>query len=379
MYRRLSHWTRFITLSVVAWTGLASVLPAAEPTAGIELSVLDLRSRPVIGKDTPGAEGNQGGFEGGRAVKLGGAYHLFTTEMAGVPSSVKTKLAHWRSDDRLAWKRVSTLFDSSGKFDGSDPRAALWAPMPIWNEEAGRWNVFYVAYRAAPNTPQKWLLNYEGRIWRAVSKTPGREGIGGPYEDAGVVLEPDKDSQPWEGLQGTDSFFPYRVGRRWYGFYGSANTEVIPCSGWHVGLASADSLAGPWKRLPDGNPTPLEKTWGVENPVVTRLPSGWYVAVFDLLGPGNFLGYTSSRDGVHWAPASHLVLKGTEEWLIDSRTPLGLIEEADGAFTLFYTGSWRLPGGKGSYMSVGLVTVRLSGPKGKGSGTDGRGLKDRQE
>ena len=112
-------------------------------------------------------------------------------------------------------------------------------------------------------------------------KTPGREGFGGPYEDIGVVLQPGKASDKWEGLQGVDSFFPYRVGGRWYAFYGSAHTELRPMS-WLVGLATAPELAGPWRRLPELSPVVLDKdtTWktrsccgcgaGVSSPCTTR-------------------------------------------------------------------------------------------------------------
>ena len=51
-------------------------------------------------------------------------------------------------------------------------------------------------------------------------------------------MQPDAESQSWEGGQGTDSFFPYQVGKRWYAFYGSH--EKL----WEVGLAEADFLAG---------------------------------------------------------------------------------------------------------------------------------------
>ena len=40
---------------------------------------------PVITTRTSGAEGNRFGFEGGRAVKVGATYHLFTSEMIVQP------------------------------------------------------------------------------------------------------------------------------------------------------------------------------------------------------------------------------------------------------------------------------------------------------
>ena len=86
---------------------------------------------PVITTKTPGAEGNKYGFQGGVVLKVGGVYQLFTSEMVADPISVKMKLGHWKSTDRVNWTRVSTLFESSGEFTGKDPaqgeleRAAL--------------------------------------------------------------------------------------------------------------------------------------------------------------------------------------------------------------------------------------------------------------
>jgi hypothetical protein len=284
--------------------------------------------------------------------------------MAGDPFWVKMKLAHWTSENRLQWRRVSTLLESSGEFEGKDARAALWAPMPIYNEKEGRWNLFYVAYRAAPNTKTEWLGNYEGRIWRAVSKVKGMEGLGGPYADVGAVLEPGPESQPWEGLQGTDSFFPYKVNGRWYGFYGSAQTGKLPIKFWGVGLTSAPELAGPWKRLPQGNPLPIEKVF-IENPIVTKLDDGTCVAVYDSDVP-NAIGYTLSSDGVHWTRGVPLIVqpRGKGFWADDVRTPLGLIPEGNGTSTLFYTG-YKKTGSKLSDASdpgtgaIGLVTLKL--------------------
>ena len=263
---------------------------------------------PVIARTSPGAEAVEYGLEGGRVIKIKGTYHLVTTEMLAGPHAVKTRIAHWASSDRIHWERVSTLYESSGDFTGQDPRASLWGPMPVYNTEEGQWDLIYVAYRAAPDTKTEWRANYEGRIWRAVSKRKGYGGIGGPYEDVGVILEPDAHSQPWEGLQGTDSFFPYQAGKRWLGFYGSANTEHLPMEHWRVGLAEAPALAGPWKRLSEGNPVNIEKRFA-ENPIVTWLDNGYYVSVYDndsiqmlldIRGRPRATAFTGPRAGRSW-------------------------------------------------------------------------------
>jgi hypothetical protein len=360
-----SKVTRLLVVQCII--SLITFIPASglAQVERLRLSLVKQYENPVITVGSPGAEGNKHGFEGGRVMKLGATYHLFVSEMAGDPFAVKMKLAHWTSADRLQWRRVSTLFESSGEFEGKDARAALWAPMPVYNQKEGRWNLFYVAYRSAPNTKTEWLNNYEARIWRAVSKVKGMEGIGGPYADVGVVLEPGPESQSWEGLQGTDSFFPYEVNGRWYGFYGSADTGKLPIKFWGVGLASAPELAGPWKRLPQGNPLPIEKVF-TENPIVTKLDDGACVAVFDTdINNPNAIGYTLSSDGVHWTRGVRLIVqpRGKGFWADVVRTPLGLIPEGNGTFTLFYTG-FKKTGGKLSDASdpgtaaVGLVTLK---------------------
>jgi hypothetical protein len=319
---------------------------------------------PVITINSPGAEGIKYGFEGGTVLKLGGIYRVFTSEMVGDPRWVKMKLGYWTSRDRIHWTRVRTLFTSSGDHTGADPRASLWAPMPVFNPSEGRWDLFYVAYRSKPDTATEWFNNYDGTIWRAVSEVKGRSGIGGPYRDAGVILQPDQESEPWEGLQGTDSFFPYPVGNLWYGFYGSAQTQYKPIRAWLVGLARAPHLAGPWKRCPKLNPSPIEPHF-IENPVVTRLSDGTYAAVYDneVL---NSIGYAFSADGVHWGPGNVLVVqpKGNNHWSNHVRTPLGLIPEGHQTFTLFYTGFQKLernsPRGMVDAGSIGWVTVRLA-------------------
>lgn len=321
-------------------------------------SIVKQFQNPVLTINSPDAQGNKYGFEGGRVLKLEGRYHFFTSEMIGDPHWVKMKLAHWVSSDRLRWSRVSTLFTSSADFTGRDPRAALWAPMPIFDEKEDRWNLFYVAYRAKPDTKTQFLENHDGRIFRAVSTARGLKGIDGPYKDVEIVLEPGKDSDPWEGLQGVDSFFPYRVRNGWLGFYGSAHTELIPISSWQVGLASASTLGGPWRRYSQFNPLKIEKVF-MENPVVTKLDDQTYVAVYDTdVNFPDAIGYSFSKDGIHWSDGEHLTIRpaGEQGWPARLRTPLGMIPEGNNEFTVFYTGVVRTGH---PICALGLVVVRL--------------------
>ena len=327
-------------------------------TSSSALVLLDQQKDPVITVHSPGAEDNKYGFEDGRVVKIGSGYHLVTTEMFTEPFSVKTRIGYWTSSDRVHWTRVSTLFTSSGDQSGKDTRASLWGPMPVWNEKSGRWELFYVGYRSQAETEPQWLLGYEGRIWRAISKKKGLTGIGGPYEDIGVVLEPGPLSDPWEGLQGTDSFFPYPVGNTWYGIYGTAHTEKHPVPAWQIGLASAPDLAGPWKRVSQLNPLPIEPVFA-ENPIVTRLDDGRYIAVYDTTRDDHAIGYAWSADGIHWEHGKTLIVQppGPGRWATEITTPLGLIPEGNDTFTIFYTA--RVKPDPIYSESIGFVTVKL--------------------
>jgi hypothetical protein len=313
---------------------------------------------PVVGPDHPELADNRYGFEGGAVVKTAGEYHLFTAEMAGDPFWSRMRLAHWSSPDAVSWRRVGTLYETDGSMRPDDTRFSLWAPMAIFNDTEDRWNLFYIAYR--PGVLEHEQIHMDGRVWRAVSATPGREGIGGPYRDAGIVLQPDADSQPWEGQQGTDSFYPWRADDRWLAFYGSHNHH--PLGPWQVGLAEAPTLAGPWRRCDGLNPSTIEPIF-IENPVVTRLPEGW-VAVYDNCGPGDtyvpearHVGVAFSRDGRHWPPGRPLAVQvpaGPAQWSEDCRTALGLIPEDDGTFTLLYTAKLR----DQSFWGLGLARLR---------------------
>lgn len=357
----------FIALAILGYVDAKSLYVYAQ---GQELQVARRWEVPILTNRSRGALDNKYGFEGGRVLKLKGTYHMFTSEMVGDPHWVKMRLAHWTSLDRMHWIRTSTVAESSGDFTGKDPRAALWSPLPVYDPKDSRWNLFYVAYQAAPDTSEQWLTNHEGRIWRAVSATPGEDGIDGPYKDVGIILQRGKESDAWEGLQGTDSFFPYQVGDSWYALYGSAHTEKLPISLWQVGLATAPSIAGPWRRCSEFNPLKVESRF-IENPIVSRLDDGTYVAVYDTDAP-NAIGYTLSSDGIHWLPGQHLIVQeGNSIWATEVRTPLGLIDEGKGLFTLFYTANEKVsgmaPDGNGINTtpgSMGLVEVqRKSAPR----------------
>ncbi|TAF43628.1 MAG: hypothetical protein EAZ51_08165 [Sphingobacteriales bacterium] len=304
-----------------------------------QLVLVNQTPEPVISVRSIGAERIKWGFEGGRVVKIGKTYHLFTSEMIDNPIWTKMKLGYWISTDGLNWTRKATLKQGTGDFTGKDERAALWSPLPVFDKANNRWNLFYVAYKSAPSLPTNFLGNHAGRVWRSVSAVAGINGIGGPYIDKAIVLKPGKDSGSWEGLQGTDSFFPYQVGETWYAFYGSAQTEFKPVKSFLVGMANSTSasIAGPWIRLPKLSPSKLE-TYFIENPIVTPAPGGGYLCVYDSVGD-DAIGWAYSNDGLNWGKGNRLIIQpNAGKWAKDVRTPLGLVYEGDNKFTLYYTG-----------------------------------------
>ena len=332
---RTSTLLTVLVLALVSPSQAQNTNSAAETV--LRLEVVSGSNQPLIKPGDPGTEAIEMGLEGGTVIKQTGIYHLFTAETIREPLYAHMRLGYWTSTNTTQWTRRTTLFESDGDYTGKSTRASLWSPMPIYNDAEQRWNLFYVAYRAKPNDSSGWYLGYDGRIWRAVSQTPGRMGLGGPYRDAEVVLQRGPESQPWEGLQGVDSFFPFRVGKKWYAFYGSAHTELPPNTNypkWAVGLADGPRLAGSWKRCQDGNPVILNLAF-TENPVVSRLDSGAYVALID--GGGHW-GYSVSRDGLHWSQASFpQMTPPLKAWWRSMRTPLSLIKEDDGTYTVFFT------------------------------------------
>jgi hypothetical protein len=305
------------------------------------LTVLSVHDGPVIGPQHPDvlASDNRSGFETGQVVKLDGTYHMFVNEMFDRPHR-DLRIAHWTSRDAIDWQRRATLVESLPGRSPTNPRSEVWVTGVEFNAGEDAWNIFYVAYRAGDE--RKGELpgsDYEGRIWRAKSIAAGKAGIGGPYADMGVVLEPDAHSQAWEGQQAVATFNPYRAKDRWYAFYGGH--DYIPQGPWPVGLATAPALAGPWTRLPASvNPVPIAEVF-VENPQVTVLEGGGYLAVFDSLGDHE-IGYSTSRDGLHWSPEVRIRIQAPANPWAEAGdhaicTPLGAIEEGDGTFTVLYT------------------------------------------
>ncbi|HSC55510.1 MAG TPA: hypothetical protein VLC98_17910 [Phnomibacter sp.] len=303
------------------------------------------------------ATNNRSGFETGQVVKLDGVYHMFVNEMFERPHR-DLRIAYWTSPDAINWKRQSTIVNSIPGRTPANPRSEVWVNAVIFNEAANAWNIFYTAYRAGDSTKGEIQGNdYEGRIWQAQSIIPGMNGIAGPYADMGIVLQPDSDSQPWEGEQAVASFSPYKAGNAWYAIYDGHNHT--PKGPWPDGMAFAKNLNGPWKRMPEGfNPLNIVDSFA-ENHIVSKLKDGRYLMVFDSFGDHE-IGYSTSVDGVHWNKETRVkVQTGNNLWALPgdhyTRTPLCAIEEADGTFTVIYTAMTKI--NNKNFYAIGKCTL----------------------
>ena len=338
-------------------------------------------NKPVIDEGMSGTEGIQGGFEGGRVVKVGDTYHMFPTERAGEKGvdyyydRVKTKIGHWTSKDAISWKRESTIYQASGTYavteddnPMNDRRAAIWSYMPVFNEKANKWYGYYLAYTVSKEIEPNHSF---GRIWRCESTVEGINGIGGPYKDMGIIMEPGLDSQPWEGRQGVASFFPYKVGDKYFGFYSGAypfnswaDYPKKSGKGWFVALAESKSLEGPWQRMNKGlEPIKTMHPQFVENPIVSQLPNGMYIAIFDGGPDGwghhlpNMIAYSLSADGIKWSEAHYLPIETkVNKWWDIMRTPLCLIPEGNDVYTIVYNAIDL----KRRFHPTGMVKVKLN-------------------
>jgi hypothetical protein len=197
------------------------------------------------------------------------------------------------------------------KADGTDAHSSSWGPFFVKEPDTDTWYVSYVAYRGAPNNASGWLTNYEGQIFARAAAMPGDAGLDGDFQDVNAFqhdalwLSPDDFAVqgPWphscQGLQGTDSFFPYQLAdKSWAALVGTSHQETpdpwpMPAGGkWQVSLATAPRLTGPWTRynpksggLPADAPCVDVNGGFTENPVVSRRPDApqSFHAVFDWL------------------------------------------------------------------------------------------------
>ena len=355
---RLNH--RILTIGLIFITIGASLFAQKDRLVqSRKLVLISEHQGPVVGPNHADvlSSNNHSGFETGQVVKINGVYHMFVNEMFGRPHR-DMRIAYWTSDDAVDWKRQTTLVESIPGRSPSNPRSEVWVTGVEYNEEEDAWNIFYVAYRSGDEEKGEiQRSDYEGKIWRAKSVIKGGEGIAGPYADMGIILQPDENSQSWEGQQAVATFNPYKAGDMWYAFYDGHN--YIPRGPWPVGMATAPKLSGPWVRMPeDHNPVPIAEEFA-ENPQVTELRDGGYLTVFDSFGDHE-IGYSLSSDGIHWSPEVRIKVQTPDNLWAEPgdhamRTPLCAIEEDNGTFTVIYTARMKIDDKK--FYAIGKCTL----------------------
>lgn len=223
-----------------------------------------------------------------------------------------------------------------------------------------------------------------GNIFGAVSQTPGRRGIAGPYKSYGIIIGPNASTATATVWGDLGSCAPCHSGGNVPPYcseppcmYDNTKTGAAIGTGpWvmppgsptryaaFVGLdhqyAGANSPRGPWTVYTSAQMgmTLLHKMSTMaspysENPVVSEItrPDGsqGFVATFDTvsasggwtwdgdeyvpagLGEWHGLGMSYSHNGQYWLDGVDVPLEG------GARTPLGFIEESDGTYTLLFT------------------------------------------
>jgi hypothetical protein len=371
----------------------AFVTPLKATSFEGELVVVEDYENPIIGADHPDvrASDNRSGFETGKMVVQNGIYYLFIGEMFDKPHQ-DMRAALWKSEDGFEWERVRTLVHSL-QYDQSpvNMKKEVWVTAAEFNEVENRWNIFYVAYtggiRQYDDPKRTRTRDYYGRIFRAASIHLGREGIEGPYEDVDIILYPEweepknlegqqhlsvkeVESNPgieWEGQQAVASFSPFQIeDGSWLAFIGGHWHEPRNRA-WIVGLARAPELSGPWERYPEYSPSGLSSRFS-ENPLVTRLDDGRYLAVFDCteeagdpenagLNSGNMIGYSISEDGKSWPYRKPLNLLPNQDISERMRTPLSLIPDGDNTFKIYF--SYLEKGDGADFYPIGMARVQL--------------------
>lgn len=288
---------------------------------------------------------NRFGLEDGIVVRRAdGGFTLLAAAMYGAPLWVRMRLDVYNSRDALNWGLQRSLRASSANFDGSDPHSSSWGPFFVRDPASDTWALTYIGYRGAPSNASGWLENFQGVAYGAYANATGDAGLDGDFGDAhfratdATLLAPDDFhvAGPWphvcQGLQGTDSFYPYPLGDgTWAALVGTSHEETPnpwPGGKWPVSLARAPALMGPWVRYNPSGGAPadapcVDLNGGYsENPIVSRRAdnASAFQLLHDALGAeAQGFGYACSADGLAWGPSA---LVRTP---LGARTPLGML------------------------------------------------------
>jgi hypothetical protein len=261
--------------------------------------------------------------------------------------------------------------------------------------------LFYCEFVSAAS----WLSE-SGIMWCAPSKTAGMKGINGPYDFPGYKTFVDGKYIPKEFVPVANSG-PYQVkDGRWatlicphvlgettrkimLGEGKSAQATPVKVEGseqvkwvggWPIAVGFAETPLGPFSVDELLLPPMIEPAGFTENPMPMKVrgpKSGreYWVAVFDFLAPEttpftpkNVFGFTWSEDGVHWPKENGQLVNvddglapGESGWWRGAwaiRTPHQMIDEGDGAYTIFFSGG-STDNFFDGFRAVGMVTVKL--------------------
>ena len=341
----------------------------------LRVKVIHSLPEPVIDGKTPGAEKIPGGFEGGNSVKVminGRPQYHFFAHCYPTAGWGRSQLDHWVSDDGNTFRHVGVMLeDYEDKTTGL--KHIFTAPMPFYCEKESRWYLSFGEF--VVKIGGDWSSD-GGTMWCAPAKETGLAGINGSYDFSKryefvtrqcLNKRPVSNSAPFQVKDG-----------RWVVFV-CPDGEVDRLSGhWPILLSFADSPLGPFRATSKPVVLPmLDPTGLTENPVLTKVRGPktgheYWVAVFDFLGPEtgrytplNVFGFTWSDDGIHWPKEHGQIVNvddglpaGREGWWHTAsaiRTPHQLLDEGDGLYTIFFTGTHA----GGCFRPAGKVTVRL--------------------
>ena len=291
---------------------------------------------------------NKYGLEDGIVVRRAdGGFSMISAEMYGDPRWVAMRLGVWKSRDGLEWRKVRNIRQSSSNFDGTDIHSSSWGPFFVYDPRRATWALSYVGYRGAPSNSSGWLENFDGTIFAQYASAKGDEGLDSDFGDVDyrksdrILLQPDDFNVrgPWpyvcQGLQGTDSFYPYQLANgSWAALVGTSHQETPdpwPGGKWPVSLALAPDIMGPWKRYNPSGPSAAAPCVNLndgysENPIVSRRPdnpNAFHLVIDWIMQEDKGFGYSCSNDGIRWSEASMVRTPA------GCRTPFGLVPLTD--------------------------------------------------
>ncbi len=363
-------------LSVLLFAALVSIFgctpkPSVKTYSEVRLEVVQLNPEPIIKKGDAGTEDNKFGFEGGTCRKVNGVYYLFTTEVFDEPKTASVRLAIWKSSDGIKFQKHSVIVETNRNWQDTTNRMSPWAPNAVFDSARNVWSVFHVGYKRKPNSTN--VFNMTGKIFRYDSQVEGMEGIGGPYKEGGWVNLMGKPDW-WEGLGEIVSFYPYQIGNEWWAFYGGnsvpdhveAKAILNPNAKniFYAGMAKSEgSLTDNWVRQYQLNPVQMDPEF-IENSIVTQVAPNLYINLYDGANRQE-ISYAWSKDGIHWGKEQLIRLPNAPKWIKNTRTPLGLIDEGDGIYSIYFTAfngnnpAKIEPLWHDGFGNVGLVKVKL--------------------